>query len=253
VVNAGDTFGLQLAGEDVEKEIQDNLGKTLRDWLAPVALGTGQYLASFAIGLLVMVVALYYFLADGPAMVKTVMRLSPLDDRYEDQLLQQFDRVSRSVVLAVLVSAAVQGLLTGVGLYLAGFQSFFLLTLLAMLLAMVPFVGAAAVWVPASLWLFFHDGRVLAAVLLALYGALIVSMVDNVIKPLILHGGSNIHPLLALLSVLGGVQALGPIGIFVGPMVVAFLQTLLNMLHGELESMKLASDAAGRGAGIEDR
>jgi predicted PurR-regulated permease PerM len=60
-------------------------------------------------------------------------------------------------------------------------------------------------------------------------------MVDNLIKPLVLHGQSNLHPLLALLSVLGGVSALGPIGIIVGPMVVSFLQALLNMLHLELQ------------------
>jgi predicted PurR-regulated permease PerM len=100
--------------------------------------------------------------------------------------------------------------------------------------ALIPFVGASAVWIPAALYLFFVEERTLAAVLLAAYGAGIVSVADNVIKPLVLHGQSNLHPLLALLSVLGGVQALGPIGILVGPMVVAFLQTLLNILHREL-------------------
>jgi len=62
----------------------------------------------------------------------------------------------------------------------------------------------------------------------------VVSSIDNLIKPLVLHGKSRLHPLLALLSVLGGVNALGPIGILVGPMTVAFLQTLLNILHREL-------------------
>ena len=65
-----------------------------------------------------------------------------------------------------------------------------------------------------------------------------ISTVDNIVKPLVLHGRSNLHPLLALLSVLGGMHALGVIGIFVGPMVVAFLQTLLNMLHNELHAMQ---------------
>jgi predicted PurR-regulated permease PerM len=64
-----------------------------------------------------------------------------------------------------------------------------------------------------------------------------LSIVDNLVKPLMLHGRSNLHPLLALLSVLGGVQVLGPIGILVGPMAVAFLQTLLNMVHIEINSM----------------
>jgi len=103
-------------------------------------------------------------------------------------------------------------------------------------MALVPFVGAAAVWVPCCIWLYM-TGHHLAAILLAVYGVLIVSMADNVIKPLVLHGQSGLHPLVALLTILGGVTALGPIGILVGPMLVAFLQALLNMLNAELESM----------------
>ena len=72
---------------------------------------------------------------------------------------------------------------------------------------------------------------------LAAYCLTIAVTIDNVVKPWVLHGRSNLHPLLALLSVLGGVRALGPIGILVGPMVVAFLQTLLNMVHSELKSI----------------
>ena len=79
--------------------------------------------------------------------------------------------------------------------------------------------------------------------LLAIFGTAVVSTVDNIVKPVVLHGRSNLHPLLALLSVLGGIQVLGPIGIFVGPMVVAFLQTLLNLLHDELTAMQAGQPA----------
>jgi predicted PurR-regulated permease PerM len=82
----------------------------------------------------------------------------------------------------------------------------------------------------------------------------VVSTVDNIIKPIVLHGQSKLHPLLALLSVLGGVGALGPIGIFVGPIAVAFLQAALTMLQTELDhfsgvqpSMAGAEQAAGAG------
>ena len=73
--------------------------------------------------------------------------------------------------------------------------------------------------------------------LLALYGFTIISMADNLIKPYVLQGQSKLHPLLALLSVLGGVQALGPIGILVGPMVIAFFQVLLTILQREITLM----------------
>ena len=113
-------------------------------------------------GVIVMVIALYFFLADGPAMVRTVMHLSPLDDDHERILISDFDRISRAVVLATLLSAVGQGVLAGLGFWVIsrfvdGFQVVFTLTLLTTILALVPFVGAAAVWAPVSLWLFYQQ------------------------------------------------------------------------------------------------
>src|SRR5262245_61234652 len=94
-------------------------------------------------------------------------------------------------------------------------------------------------------------GALSTAIILAVYCTVIVSGIDNVIKPLVLHGQSNLHPLLALLSILGGVTVLGPVGIIVGPMVVSFLQALLNMLRKELELFG-DPDAAGPAKGLAD-
>jgi len=100
----------------------------------------------------------------------------------------------------------------------------------------VPFLGAASVWVPCALWLAAVDQRWTAAIFLAIYGAAVVSSIDNVIKVYVLHGRSTLHPLFALLSVFGGVKVFGPIGVLIGPMVVVFLQTLLEILNHELVS-----------------
>jgi predicted PurR-regulated permease PerM len=207
-------------------------------WLRSVGEATGAFVLHLLLGLIILVVAVYFFLADGPAMVRTVMRLSPLEDRHEQELLGEFDRVSRAVVVATLLSAVVQGMLAGLGFWVAGLGSVFLLSMLTAVLALIPFVGAAAVWLAVSLWLFFVEQHYVASLVLAAYGVAVVSAADNVIKPLVLHGQSKLHPLLALLSVLGGAQALGPVGILVGPMVVVFLQTLLNILHRELSSLE---------------
>ena len=226
-------FGMAVPKDE---EIIHNLVSTVESWIAPAALRTTQFLGSFLLGFAIMLISLYFFLADGPGMVDALMRLSPLEDRYEQQLLDEFAGVSRAVVLATLLSAVTQGVLAGVGYLAMGIPHVFLLTFLTMLLALVPFVGATAIWLPCCLWLYFLEDRAVAAVLLAVWGVFAVSMVDNLIKPFVLHGQSNIHPLLALLSVWGGIQTLGPIGIFVGPMVVAFLQALLNILRAELDS-----------------
>lgn len=230
-------FGLALSPKEVELEIRQRADELL----APLAVNAAKISGKVIIGMIITVIALYFFLADGRSMLYQIMLLVPLDQQYEEQLVDEFTKMSRAVVLATLLSAAAQGLLAGIGYFFAGVDFLFLLTLLTMLLAMVPFVGAGSVWVSVCLWLFFIADRPLAASLLALYGMTIVSTVDNIIKPVVLHGRSNLHPLLALLSVLGGLRALGPIGIFVGPMVVTFLYALLKMFHREVERMSQPS------------
>lgn len=211
------------------------------------------------LGLLIMILALYYFLADGPAMIHTMMRLSPLDNEYERELLDKFSNVSRAVVLAVLAAAVVQGLLAGVGFYfaLAPGGPIFLLMMTTMVLSVVPFVGAAGVWIPTCIWIYLYQERIvdgvtvtgdpLTAILLAIYCGGVVSTIDNLIKPLVLHGQSNLHPLLALMSVLGGVKALGPVGILVGPMLVAFIHALLVMVNKELRLLSSGDVVDGQG------
>lgn len=217
---------------------EDALTTFARERVVEVGGATTAFVGRLLLGLAIMTVSVYFFLLDGERMLKTLKGLSPIDDQHEDELIHEFSRVSRAVVIATLLSAIAQGLLAGIGFYFVGMESVFLLTLLTACLALVPFAGAAAVWVPVCFWLYLVDGNLWGALGLAVYGVVIVSMADNFIKPYVLHGQSNLHPLLALLSVLGGVTALGPIGILVGPMVVVFLQTLLNILRRELTSME---------------
>jgi len=214
-----------------------NVVNFLRDKLFRISSATFAYVGRLLLGAAIMIIGLYFFLIDGPKMIEGFKGLSPIDDDHEQELVAEFGRVSRAVVVATLLSALVQGLLAGIGFYFAGLESIFLLTVLSAVLAMVPFVGAAAVWFPCCLYLYFVDNNLAAAIGLGIYGVAVISMADNLIKPFILHGQSNLHPLFALLSVLGGVSALGPIGILIGPMVVAFLQTMLKILQPEMSDL----------------
>ncbi|WP_372720561.1 AI-2E family transporter [Novipirellula sp.] len=218
--------------------------ESLQPRFVSLTSATGNYLGKIVVGLLVLIIAVYFFLIDGAAMIRTLMRLSPLDDNYERRLLLEFDRTSRAVVLASVLSAIVQGVLGGLGYYVLGFESVVLLFLATTLMSLVPFLGAASVWVPCVVWLGMVEQRWTAAIVLALYGMLVISSIDNVIKVYVLHGRSQLHPLFALLSVLGGVKVFGPIGILVGPMVVVFLQTLLEILNHELDDTASAEAIA---------
>lgn len=258
-----------LAQADAEfREFKRNLlGGTYRAWLTEAAnpsdpqieqlrqnlLSTAGPVLSFGgdtvlmagkllFGIIIMIAALFFMLAEGEGMLEKMIRLSPLEEQHVRELVAEFVRACRALVSATLLSALVQGLLAGVGFYFAGLRgSVALLMVLTMVLSLVPFAGAASVWIPTALYLYFYEGNLWAAVGLAIYGAAVISSSDNFIKPWVLAGQSNLHPLLALLSVLGGLQALGPIGILVGPMVVVFMQTLLKLLQRELSSIDRSS------------
>lgn len=236
----GGTFRSQvrlLANPSAEdyKNLLNRARQSLQPRFVTLTSATGSFLVQVIVGLVVLVIALYFFMIDGSTMIRTLMRLSPLDDRYEARLLVEFDRTSRAVVLASVCSALAQGVLAAIAFYFIGFDSVILLFLVTSLMSLVPFLGAASVWVPCAIYLGAVDQRWTAAIILFIYGASVVSSIDNVIKMYVLHGRSTMHPLFALLSVLGGVQVFGPIGILVGPMVVVFLQTLLEILNHELE------------------
>lgn len=235
----GGTFRSQvrlLANPSTEsfKDLLNRGREVLQPRFVSLTSATGGFLLQSIIGMLVLVIAIYFFLLDGAGMIRTLMRLSPLDDNYETRLLLEFDRTSRAVVLASVCSALAQGILAALAFWACGFDSVIFLFLVTSLMALVPFLGAASVWIPCVLYLGAVEQRWYVALGLFLYGAAIVSSIDNVIKMYVLHGRSTMHPLFALLSVLGGVKVFGPIGILVGPMVVVFMQTLLEILNHEL-------------------
>jgi len=244
-----DAFGKEFNFKGMLQEVTLYIGNLL--------IASIEVILGLVVGMAIMMLALYYFLADGPAMISAIMKLSPLDDTYEQELLDKFGDVSRAVVVATLLAAVAQGLLAGIGYYftLPADAPNSLLIALTMVLALVPFIGAALVWAPICIYLLLFGERIVddqvvignwpAAIGLAAYCGIVVSNVDNIVKPYVLHGQSNLHPLLALLSVIGGIQALGPIGILVGPMLVAFLQALLNMLNKELQLLGKEADQQG--------
>ncbi len=220
--------------ESMKASVSEGLKATSRD----VFVRTRDFLSdvvAFVVGGAIMGLSLYYFLAEGPALLRKVQRLSPLEDGEEAILFDEFARVCRGVVIGTLACAVAQATLLGLGLWVAGVEHVWVLTGMTLLFSMIPFLGAAAIWGPISLWLFWQ-GRFGAAVFVGAYGAAVVSTADNLIRAHVLHGAANMHPLLALVSALGGLKLVGLWGIFLGPIVAALFYTLLKVMHDRLES-----------------
>jgi predicted PurR-regulated permease PerM len=139
-------------------------------------------------------------------------------------LLQLAGNTVRGVVAGILGTALAQGLMAGVGFFIAGIPGAALLALLTFFLSVVP-VGPPLVWLPAALWL-FHQGRTGWGIFMLVWG-LGVNTIDNFIKPWLISQGSDMPFILILFGVLGGALAFGFIGVFIGPTLLAVLYRLI--------------------------
>lgn len=228
--------------EDQVRELRRSVLTKLRDVSTQMFERTQSLVSNvigFAVGLIIMILSLYYFLADGPAILKTIQNVSPLENEDETELFREFERVSRGVILATLLCALAQAVLAGIGFAVAGVTQFWLLAGLTMITSMIPFLGSASIWGATALVLALEEHYARAGGL-ALYGLLVISTSDNLIRAYVIHGTSNLHPLVVLISVLGALQVVGLWGVFVGPMTAAFFYALLKILHRRLETPELA-------------
>lgn len=142
-------------------------------------------------------------------------------------MLDVADRTTRAVVYGILGTALAQGVLMAIGLYIVGIKAAPLLGLATFFLSPVP-VGPPLIWIPAGLYLIFGQGETGWGIFLLAWGAIVVSSVDNVLKPMIISRGSALPFILVMLGVFGGVVAFGFIGVFLGPVLLALAFALIK-------------------------
>jgi predicted PurR-regulated permease PerM len=184
------------------------------------ALGT-------AVSFVVMLFVLFFVLRDGPGLARQVVRMLPIEQRRRALLWQHLSDVTRAVFLGIGVTALAQGVLLGIGFWIAGLPSPLVFGVLGVILALIPMVGPALLWVPAAALLAIqgHHGH---AIFLALWGAVVVSLVDNLLRPLLISGRAEVPTLAVFVGVMGGLAAFGFIGLFVGPIVLGLLVALFR-------------------------
>jgi predicted PurR-regulated permease PerM len=185
--------------------------------------------------LLLAIVLAFFLYRDGPAMaarVKAVM--TRLGGATGLRMLQLAADVTRGVVWGLVGTALAQGVLAGIGFWLAGVPQPVLLAVVTGVLSIFP-VGAPLVWIPAALWLLVQ-GQTGWGIFMGLYGGLVISAVDNVIRPWAIARGARLPLLLTLMGALGGVFAFGFLGLFLGPVVLAVGFTLMLEFAGAAEA-----------------
>jgi predicted PurR-regulated permease PerM len=207
----------------------------------------GQKVAGNAVGLVgsffLMLFTLYYLLVDGERMVTYLRQALPLPEERSRRLMDRFVDVTQASFIGTFGVAATQGILGGAALAMAGMQGVFW-GLIMSFASLIPVVGTAMVWVPAAAYLLL-SGRWLAAILLTAWCAVVVGSADNFLRPYLMGGKSGLHPLLILLSVFGGLQLFGVLGIFFGPLTAGLALTLVDMFREEFGHLPEEDAAPG--------
>ncbi len=183
---------------------------------------------SFLFRSVLMLIALYFMLLDGPALVRWLNESIPLKRGQVSEFLRDFRRVTVTVLVSTVLTAGVQSALALAGYLVTGVPNALFLSLVTFLLALVPVVGATVV-VLAVAAVQIATGHVGGGTVLAVYAVAVVAMVDNVVKPLFIRGGVPIHGAVIFFALFGGLAAFGPVGFLVGPLAVSFLVAVIRM------------------------
>lgn len=188
--------------------------------------------AKLGINLVVLIIFLVVFFAEGSRLFAWLVRALPLSASHQEEISREIRVMISAILLGMISTAIIQGLLIGLGFWVADFSEPLMWGLIAILAAFIPIVGAASCYIGAVIVL-FAMGRVQAAIIFLLYGFVFVSSVDNIIRPIVMSGTIRVHPLLLFIALLGGVRAFGPIGIVFGPVLLAVFLASLRIYQRE--------------------
>lgn len=236
-VHVVDWMGISRA--TVMHEMRDRLNHVTGDLTAAAGVilsTTGTAMLGLVIGLMTM----YYVLIDWATIAVRLERILPLDPRHTRLLILEFRDVGRSAMAGSALTAVAQGVLGGLGYWIAGIPHAPTFGLLTFIGSFLPAVGTALVWVPLGVWLIVN-GSLAAGIGLLIWGLLaIVGVCDYVIRPRLV--GKEEHPLLTLLALLGGLEVFGLAGLLVGPVLMALFVAILRIYEREktVEAPKLA-------------
>ncbi len=208
---------------------------TFSSWVVDRLGGIFTGTLDFGLKTFLFLIALFYFLRDGEAFKKSLKVISPFTDDKDKKIESAIKNSVKSVVLGSLVVAVVQGILSTIGFMIFGVPNPVLWGTVAGLAALIPGLGTGIVSAPIIIYLAFYSTAFGGFAWLGqlIWSAVFVGMVDNVLAPYVINKGINIHPLLILFSILGGLQFFGPEGFILGPLIISVLFALMRLYDEE--------------------
>ncbi len=192
--------------------------------LTALTQNTLGFLVKFAI----MLYTLFFFIRDGDKFLGMAMRIFPLGKGREKLLYDRFFVTARSTLKVTLIIGGIQGALGGIVFLITGIEGALIWGLLMVIMAVVPVVGCSIIWGPAGI-LMLLTGHIWEGILILATGVLVISTIDNLLRPILIGQDVEMHPLLIFLSTLGGIVVFGFSGFVIGPIIASMLLAIWEM------------------------
>lgn len=224
--------GRDIEVEKVTKDISDRFVSTTFGGVSKLV----NLFAEISIGITLMLFLIYYILKDGDKLVKWIKELTPLPKDIQDGLYERINSSTWAVIKGHVAVAVVQGLVAGIGLLITGIPNYVFWTFVMVILGFIPIIGTIIIWVPAAIYLILI-GRINAGIFLMIYGFVVVGMTDNILRPLVVDRGADLHPAVIIMGVIGGVYLFGAPGLFVGPIVFAIFKSVLLVFKNNYDRL----------------
>src|SRR3989338_1749929 len=219
-------MGIILDDPQVKYHLQDSL-EGVSSYVVNNVAGLIFSIPRLLLNFFIMTFTLFYLLIDGPSIIQGFRNALPLRDIYKRHLFEKFGMTIHAIAYGYIVVAVIQGALGGIGFYIFGLPSPVIWGIVMMFTALIPFLGTAIVWFPAALFKLIsgissnNTNEIMMASLFMIYGAVVISSIDNLIRPKIIGDKANVHPVMILVGVFGGLYLLGSVGAIVGPLVLS--------------------------------
>ncbi|MCX7914284.1 MAG: AI-2E family transporter [Thermodesulfovibrionales bacterium] len=214
---------------EIEKSIVESLNHFGKRLLDSISKGISNILA-IGLNFVFMIIALFFIFKDGGAFLTKIKDYLPFTEDQKNRLVSQTKDVVVSTIYGGVAVAIVQGTIGGITFFLLGISSPALWGLAISIASFIPLIGAFGVWGPMTIYLFIK-GEILQGIILALVGTFFISLIDNILKPLIIGGRTKMPVLLIFFSVLGGIQLFGLIGLILGPLVIAIFISVIDIFR----------------------
>ncbi|HMK31368.1 MAG TPA: AI-2E family transporter [Terriglobales bacterium] len=228
---------VDLTKFDLRSQIKSHLN-TAGKYLLGVAAQLLGNVAGFVVNAIITFLVLFFFFREGRSILQHAVSLLPLSENQSRRILHGISDAIVGNVYGIVAVGAAQGLLTGIATKIVGMNSSLLLGLAAGGCSVIPVVGASVVWFPVALYMLF-TGQIWKGIFLIVWGTLVVGTVDNIIRPLVVGGKVALHPVLLLFALIGGVQAFGFLGLFLGPVILSITTAVFDILMEETRSEPL--------------